>query len=400
AVLGLLIFSPRAAKYLRVFCSKLPWIAAKPLEFFGTTLVMTACAQIFTLPLLAVHMGYISLVSVLTNMLAYWVVALLFLLGWVALGFSFVWLPAALIVSVPLQWLASALTWIVRSVAEIPFAVLGTDHWLVRVWIWCTSGLIAYVLLRPRLRNFAWASAAVVFGLVAVMAGIRLQAAKTMEVVALDVGYGRCIVITCGEDTVVVDCGSTRSGAGKALKAHLKTRNIDEIDLLIVSVNKPHHTNGLADLLPMTRRMAVSTEFGDRALGEAICAAGIAAGTEILPLSEGIFALNALEVELFVPPAMAADASAAVAVRSAYGAVTVLSDHTELSLHRLMQNDNFGESDVLVCADHAIKFRMQREIVMKMQAEYVIICSNYVADTPDDVRNTARDGTIRLCLTE
>lgn len=399
SVLGILLFAQRMISRCRSRMAAWPRLISRPLEWIVTAIAMTFSAQIFTIPLVAVWFGSISLISVITNLIVLWVVELLFLLGWLALGAAFVWMPLASVLATPAVWICGLLESAIRAAAEIPFASLGTESVFVRVWILLMCALTVWLLVRPRPRTAIAVLLLTAVSLQAALFAMQRYAAGAMEITALDVGYGRCIVITCGEDTVVVDCGSTRSSAGETLADHLKTRNIREIDLLVVSTNVPHHTNGIAEVLPIVRQIALAPETGDPALVEELCALVQAAGVEVLMLSDGAeLAAGTLSAKICLPADRPEEASAAVCVRSEFGEVLVLGDHGETALALMAEDGQLGEPDVVVSAGHAIKFPLQREILVKMQAEYVIICSNKVDETLVGARNTAAEGTIRLRL--
>lgn len=399
SVLGILLFAQRMISRSRSRMASWPRPVAVPLEWLVTAVAMTVSAQVFTIPLLAMWFGSISLISVLANLIVLWVVELLFLLGWLALGAAFVWMPLASVLATPAVWIGDLLESAIRAAAEIPFASLGTESLFVRVWILLLCGLTVWLLVRPRLRTAIFTFLLAVVSLLAALFAMQRDMAGAMEVAALDVGYGRCIVITCGDDTVVVDCGSTRGAVGETLAEHLKTRNIREIDLLVVSTNAPHHTSGIADVLPIVRQIMISPVNGDPLLAADLAVLAQTTGAEVLTLSDGAqFAAGTLAVQICQPADRPAKTSAAVCVRSDFGTVLVLGDHGEAALAALAADDRLGKPDVVVSAGHAIKFPLQHEMLVKMQAKYVIICSNKADDTFPDARNTAAEGTIRLRL--
>ncbi|MBE6953679.1 MAG: hypothetical protein E7452_09025 [Ruminococcaceae bacterium] len=399
SVLGILLFAQRLIRCISSRTKAWPRWLAKPISGLVTALALTLSAQVFTMPLVAFYFGSISLISILTNLVVLWVIELLFLFGWLALGTAFVWMPLASLLAAPVVWISGLLEAAIRISAAIPFASLGTESIFVRVWILLLCGLTVWLLLRPRLRTAMAAILLATISLQAALFAMHRYAASAMEIAALDVGYGRCIVITCGEDTIVVDCGSTRGSSGEVLAEHLKARNIRDIDLLIVSTNKPHHANGIAEVLPIIREIAFAPANGDQLLTEELCLRAENAGIELHTLADGAeFTVGTLSAAIYLPADRPADASAAVCVRSAYGEVVVFGDHSERALAALAEDARIGTADAVVSAGHAIKFPLQEEMLVKMQAEYVIICSNKADETFVGARNTAAEGTIRLRL--
>lgn len=130
AVLGIIYFSPIISSFL----TKVPDIL-----HVREIMSMTIAAQILTLPILIANFGFISLVSIIGNLL---ILPLLPVL--VAAGFLFfiggsLWEPLGFILSLPVSLLLTYITAVVDLLASLPFASMRIEHfslfWLLMFYI-------------------------------------------------------------------------------------------------------------------------------------------------------------------------------------------------------------------------------------------------------------------------
>jgi len=120
AVLGIMLFLPIFQHLSRGISKKLQDIR----DIMG----MTIAAQILTLPILIFNFGYISLVSVVTNLLVVPILPFLLALGFIFLiGGSFIGL-LGLVLSLPVFFLLSYLTFIVDYSSQLPFAAVQVEN--------------------------------------------------------------------------------------------------------------------------------------------------------------------------------------------------------------------------------------------------------------------------------
>lgn len=101
-----------------------------PIIFFLWTLIadnlrLTLAAQVFTIPLILMRFGRISLISPISNLLIGWLIGPLTVLGWITVALGWIWLPFSRLIAWVDWALLSYLLWVVKWTANIPFASLG-----------------------------------------------------------------------------------------------------------------------------------------------------------------------------------------------------------------------------------------------------------------------------------
>jgi len=218
----------------------------------GAVAVSTA-AWLGVLPLTAYYFHLFSPITVLGNLVAVPLLAVVVALGFVHLALAMV-SPA--LAAAP-GWLAqgatAALTAVVEGAARVPMA-----------WTYCASPalgwVVAYyvlglVVVARRRLGLSGRHAAMLW--MAALAGYLLatlpeRRAPALEVCALDVRHGSAAVLRYPDgSTVVCDCGSYgRTDVGRWVAAPALWRwGVRRIDLLVVSHADVDHINGIPALL-------------------------------------------------------------------------------------------------------------------------------------------------------
>ena len=133
AMAGIICFS---GKLFEAAMNKLPErMKCRPVRYVLASVTMSAGVTVFTLPVTALHFGYVSLLSFLTNVLGLWAVSLCFGGGWLSCALSVVPVlgkAAAWLCS----WLARYIVLVAKLISDVPFAVLymgstGAAAWMI-----------------------------------------------------------------------------------------------------------------------------------------------------------------------------------------------------------------------------------------------------------------------------
>ena len=370
-----------------------PWVM-RPVA----TLTMTVSAQVFTLPVVCATFGRFSAVAIPANLLLLWVVELLFLAGWALVLASAAWLAPFVTAAAPLRWLCGAVTALVRWLAEIPYATVGTDGVWLTLWVAAACAMGLWMLRFPTLRKALTLTAVSLLLLFGARRMDDYETLHTFDTAALDVGYGQCVVCTAGGKTLVIDCGSTGMSAGR-LNDYLQSRNLTNADAVILTTNAPHHANGLFAIVSRADRFLWSPRNGNFDVTDPLIAAAEEAGAQVDEVDlEYAFDLGPMEITVVVPPETRSGlrGAAAVAVTCGGRTTAVLGDLSGRALARLESDPRFTGADTLVCARHSADSEGMAEFLMQSRAEYVIISSTDSGGADPAIRCTGRDGTVRV----
>ncbi|MBQ4629914.1 MAG: DNA internalization-related competence protein ComEC/Rec2 [Clostridia bacterium] len=213
---------------------------------FNTALI-SVMSILFTLPVTVVSFGYITTYSWLTNLLVLPVVPY-FLGGSVvfaaisAMGFD----SLSQILGYVLESISEYILYVARFVSSLPASTPEINVITISViLIFITFyALTMYTAMKKGLKK-----AFLIILIFAVAGGSFLRyndKNETIQITYCDVRQGECTLIELGESAVMIDCGTNDNSAttmADAVSDIVRTRGIDEIDMLIVTHFHNDHTN-------------------------------------------------------------------------------------------------------------------------------------------------------------
>ena len=239
----------------------------KLLRSFAAAVSSTLGAMVFTAPLMALHFGYISLISPLTNVLTLWAVSLSFILGLAACVLSLIWLPLGAGIAFLALWPVRYILFMARLLAKFPFAALYTMNRYVcffLCYLYALLGLLWVWRKEKRRLILPVCCGALALGAALLLGNLHLTGAE-MTVTALDVGQGQSLVLTAGAYTVLIDCGGSGDHAGNRAADFLAGMGKTKVDALILTHWHDDHVNGVEQLLERTQteRLFIPREIDD-----------------------------------------------------------------------------------------------------------------------------------------
>jgi competence protein ComEC len=192
----------------------------------------------------------VSLVGVITNLLALWVVSFLFYgLILVCLVYLFWTSGAALLghlLSIPIRYILL----IAGIMADVPVAAVYTCSPYIIAWLVFVYALLGLFLLN-RGKNPVMLACCITIGLcVALIAGWTEPLLDDTRVTVLNVGQGQCILLQSEGRTCMIDCGGDRDAETADLAAAaLLSQGITRLDALILTHNDFDHAGAVNNLL-------------------------------------------------------------------------------------------------------------------------------------------------------
>ena len=415
AMAGILCFGEGLHRWL-VSC--LP--AGRPRRLLAGAVAAAASALAvlpFTVPLTAIHFGYVSLISPISAALCYLAISLCFCGGYLACLLSLALWPLGAALAWVTAWLARYVCLVSGLLASIPYAVVYTSfRWCV---LWIGGVYLLFLLFRflPLRRGEKLLIPALlsVLALMVLMNAERLRYERADGYfAALNVGQGQCLCAFSGTQTAVIDCGGLMSldQAGELAGRFLLSCGRREIDTLIVTHPDEDHANGavlLMEMLPV-RRAVLPAGCGEEDTAIAgLCECAAEKGTALIFLSEdSVLRLGALSIDLTAPLGEGGNDGGLLAALH-FGAYDVLvtgdvSQEVERAwLMRALPLD----SELLVVGHHGAKDASSEELLRLSGADTAIVSVGYnhyghpAEETLErlyangyNVYRTDRDGTI------
>jgi competence protein ComEC len=251
ATLGMILFSPRIQ--IKIY-SLLPSKHRKnpAVKFIVSTLCATLSANVLTLFPVLWYFGRLPLISPISNLLSLWMVSLAFYMCTICVLLSFICIPIAEVIAVPLRLGVKYINCVASLSIRLPFAVLDVRNPFILIWIVFTVIVTALWILERKNRSITYVAVSVVVITLscAVIFSELDMLDSDMTITVLDVGQGQSIIATSGAYTVLIDCGGNRyPGAGNIAAEYLLNHNKHKIDMIILTHTHSDHINGIKELL-------------------------------------------------------------------------------------------------------------------------------------------------------
>lgn len=231
ATLGLILCTGPITKFLNGKLDKIH--ALSPLvRGINGVLATSIGATLFTLPIILLNFGTVSVVAPLSNLLELVPSSLLMGFGAAAavinliLPQSYLAMPFALAAGLLAKYMQNCAAWL----AQIPLASISAQRGFVLLWLGGTMLLFAAALALGKERRLFPQTACLSFILLLVgIFSYQLSQQNVTRVAVLDVGTDVSVVLTRGGHAAVVGCGSYNSGK---IISYLNSENIAQLDTL------------------------------------------------------------------------------------------------------------------------------------------------------------------------
>ncbi len=231
ATLGLILISGKVSRYLNEKYDKIKRISPLVRGVNGT-LATTVSAVLFTLPIIIISFGTVSLIAPVSNLLE--LVPSTLMMNFAAIAAvinliapqSFLAMPFALIAGLLAKYMQSCAHWL----AQIPYASISASYSFVLIWIAGSLLLAAatlFLMKTPRLfKATAWLSAIVLLvGIFSYQVTMR----DVTRFAVLDVGSAESIVLTRNGHAAVIGCGGFSSNT---ISRYLRSEGITKLDYI------------------------------------------------------------------------------------------------------------------------------------------------------------------------
>ena len=220
------------------------------LRWLVASVSITISTMITTVPLCALHFGMVSIVGVLTNLLAVWVVSFIFYGIMLSCILGLIWLPLGMGLAWLVNWPIRYVLFLSGFLGKLPVAAVYTQSVYVVIWLVFSYALLLLLWINGR-KHLKITSACIAAGLVIALALSWLEPRlDNCRVSVLDVGQGQCILLQSGEEHYLVDCGSERvNTAADAALNLLASRGIFHLDGVILTHYDGDHASDVVNLL-------------------------------------------------------------------------------------------------------------------------------------------------------
>ncbi|NCB52186.1 MAG: DNA internalization-related competence protein ComEC/Rec2 [Clostridia bacterium] len=344
-------------------------------------------ALVFTTPLCALHFGYVSLISPLTNMLVLWVLPICFIGGYAAVAAGAAFVPLGIGAAFIVSWFVRYIILVAKVLSALPFAAVYTGNNLVGWWLVFTYAVFLCAYLRRREAPFRPVTpiSISVIALAAVLVGTAIFYNSAASVTAIDVGQGQSIAVFEGSDTVLIDCGGggTWEDAGDTAADYLQGCGRTRVDVLVLTHLHEDHAGGVAELLSRVDVkhlvLPAGTDDGD-GLRDGIIETAEANGTEITYISEDTdMTVGNISLRLFAPLPVGDENERGIIIIASIGDYDILvtGDVNATVERMLIESAALPDFELLVAGHHGSRYSTSFELLDAINAETAIVSVGY-----------------------
>jgi competence protein ComEC len=358
----------------------------KPLRMILGSFSTTLGALVFTVPLTALHFGIVSLITPVINLLIISMVTLTFCGGIAAVVLGFIYAPVgaalAFVIGLPVNFITGA----IKLFSYAPFASVFTSNPAVVIWlVYAYLLLIAVLALRFKGRQLLYPAclSAVFLCLMLVFTSL-FTGSSRLSVTALDVGQGQAVVVTSGQCTAVIDCGSSSgTPAGDCVTQYLQSHGRPRIDLLILTHFHSDHVSGVAELLercPVSALAIPDPSIDDGTFPEEILSQCDAKGIDVVFVTEDLpVAFNTADLMLFAPVGTEDENERGLSVLCSENGFDALitGDMDSVNERRLLVSAQLPDIELLVVGHHGSKYSTSDELLNAVRPEAAVISVGY-----------------------
>lgn len=371
AVAGMLLFSDRI--YNIISGSRPDVKGSRFFSYIFGVIASSVSVMLLTVPLTAYHFGSVQILSPLSNIFILPAVSLCFCTGYASvLLYSF--LPfAAKAAACIADLLCRYIGFCATAISDVPFASLYISNRLNLLWVVSVYLVIlcCFFLYRKKFRNHGshlalCAFAYAVVSLFAVVIGTRHYYSNIDGCfTAVDVGQGQSLAVISGDETVVIDCGSSNYNidSGQRAGEYLLGCGRSRINLLLLTHLHSDHVNGVPSLLEYVKvdEIVLSKDASsDEENLNIICQAADNHGTRVTFLtSDSNVSIGDINLELYSPPYSYSkddnEACISSLVSIGQNSMLVTGDSPSEYEKRLCSMHDFSGTDVLIAGHHGSK---------------------------------------------
>jgi len=267
SVLGILLFCRRTHLFLYEKITGLPWkikgiksrpffrIVSRPGPYILALFTTGLTAWLGSAGILLYHFYTICPFASIWTVIAFPLVGLILIFGYLKILLSFLLPSAAMVVGVFVNGLSDFLIWLVAGIASLDISEILIGHisiyFVIFYYLFLFFAGYGY-FPRPILKKVICVLLA--SGMILFLAGTKLRRTypDDLTVTALDVGHGQAIVAQLpGGENILFDAGSLHhSNIGSRIVApFLNYSGINKIDAILISHSDIDHINGIPEIV-------------------------------------------------------------------------------------------------------------------------------------------------------
>ncbi|MBQ3497856.1 MAG: ComEC/Rec2 family competence protein [Clostridia bacterium] len=213
------------------------------------TAAVTCVATAFTLPVMVMFVGQVSLAFLPANLATFWAVPVFMVASALTAVFGFV--PVAFPASASAfvcRWVGKYMLTVVDKLSQLPFVSVNADSFAMKLWLGVAIIIVALsvYLIRNRKKAFVFCTCFVCASLALTCTVSAIENKGTVSVTAVNVKDNACYIVSHGTSAVVIGCACDEYVLSNVLselgiiriELALVTACTDEKDLSLIEISQ------------------------------------------------------------------------------------------------------------------------------------------------------------------
>lgn len=337
---------------------------------------VSLAAAVFTTPLVAVHFGTVSLVSLATNLLTLWVIAFVFY-GIMAVCLLSLWSAGAA------AWIAAIVAWPIRYVLEtaklmasLPMAAVYTVSPYIVGWLIGVYVLLGLFLIMQRKPVGLFTGLSMAMLCLCIVISWLEPRCDDFRMTMLDVGQGQAILLQSDGKTFIVDCGGDYDEDAADLTAEtLLSQGIARVDGVILTHFDRDHSGGVEYLLTRIAADMLIVPFcqDEEEIGNKL--SQMVGGETKVVQQDLTIRFDQTEIRILAPVSYDSGNESGICVlfHKENCDILITGDISKDAEKLILKYHTLPQVDVLVVGHHGSKYSTSEELLAVVQPTYALI---------------------------
>ena len=373
SVAGIFLFRERIHNWMLPYFGELKGrkLKKKLADWFCASVSITLSAMTLTTPLCAYYFGMVSLVGIVTNLLALWVISFVFYGLMAVCLLSMFWQTGAMVLAKVVAWPIRYVLMVARTMADVPMAAVYTQSIYIVLWLILCYVLLLVFLIQRNKQPRVLACCACIGLCLSLLASWAEPMTDNCRLTVLDVGQGQSILLQSEGRTFLIDCGGDRdTETADIIAGTLLSQGIGQLDGIVLTHYDADHAGALDHLLTRVQtELLLVPDTVDATTFPAV------RGKVCYVRENMVLTFGDGKMTVFGPiySGSSNENSLCILFESENCDILITGDRSDFGERMLMRNAELPDVDLLIAGHHGSKYSTSEELLQTVRPETVII---------------------------
>ena len=387
AMAGIQLISPAFENFTASLRAK-KGVFAKLAVYISGIAASSLSVLVFSIPLMAVHFKFVSVISPLTNVLCLWAVSICFIGGFAACIAGCIIPVLGKGIALFISYFARYIICVVKLLSDFNYSCVYING-IYGIWLVLSYIVILYLIFSKKRKTvLVPAGITVIIGIFigATAFSSYYYSSPKAYFTTVNVGQGQSLALYSGDKTILIDCGSTYTteNAGIITGAYLSSCARHKADYLILTHLHSDHCNGveyLEEIVDVENLIIPDSVPDDDDMLDTVMTSAERNGVNTILLgSDAEIECDNISISLYSPDgdAVSENESCIMMLIDAAGfRILVTGDANSESEEQLIFRHHIPDIDLLVAGHHGSKYSSGADFLKKISPEYAVVSTGF-----------------------